>query len=147
MAKRIFPGGKVVKLQFTSSKLRGQNFSTKNVIGKYQVSKSRGAKIPFTTPFLCPCEISITLKHNSACSRFDRARRRSSYCKTKGLRFTIWFEPIESLNGCVECQLFNRYASATRRPKHSLPSQQCIFVDEIPKVNNDAAQLQFQINL
>jgi len=53
VAKKIFPGEKVVKFHFTHSKLKKQSFFAKQSIGKYQISKSRRVKasLPLlTTP-------------------------------------------------------------------------------------------------
>jgi len=61
--RKIFPGGQkwiwpggghthfsrsestLVKLHFTNSKLRDKNFSTKKLMGKYQISKSTGGLV------------------------------------------------------------------------------------------------------
>jgi len=41
---------KVVKLQFTQTKLRKLPFFAENLIGKCKISKSRGCKTPLPTP-------------------------------------------------------------------------------------------------
>jgi len=43
----------VVKFHFPNSKLKGKHFHTKNLKGKYQILKSRGAFVP---PFRGPCK-------------------------------------------------------------------------------------------
>jgi len=53
----------VVKFYFTKSKLRENHFSTKSLIGKSQISKSRGALGPLCThirrPYSILCECWI----------------------------------------------------------------------------------------
>jgi len=41
----------MMKFHFTNSKLKKNIFSTKNLIEKYQISTSRGAKAPLNSPY------------------------------------------------------------------------------------------------
>jgi len=43
-------GEAVVKFHFTNSKLSEKYFSTKTLIGKYQISNSKGSKGPLAPP-------------------------------------------------------------------------------------------------